>query len=160
MLLRTGCETAARELQGSRGHFPKMRLFTQRLVRAYVSFNKASERIHSALYAFGNCHRRKMARLFQRHDEFRTCCDLVQRAWGRRKIEVELLANPIDFSPLSRIEPVLIVGAWHSLKAVRLRDGLALHAHLGRRAQDIWGVFFWSCFRITARALRFSSRYS
>jgi hypothetical protein len=30
---------------------------------------------------------------------------------------------------------VLIVGAWHSLKTVRLRDGLALHAHLGRRAQ-------------------------
>jgi hypothetical protein len=39
MLLRTGCETAARELQGRLGHFPKMRLlFTQRLVRAYVSF--------------------------------------------------------------------------------------------------------------------------
>jgi hypothetical protein len=31
--------------------------------------------------------------------------------WGQRKIEVELLANPIDFSPVSRIEPVLIVGA-------------------------------------------------
>jgi hypothetical protein len=52
MLLRTGCETAARELQGRLRHFPKMRLFTQRLVRAYVSFDKASEQIHSVLYAF------------------------------------------------------------------------------------------------------------
>jgi hypothetical protein len=31
---------------------------------------------------------------------------------------VELLANLIDFSPLSCIEPVLIVGAWHSLKDI------------------------------------------
>src|SRR5258707_11440948 len=72
MLLRTGCETAARELQGRLGHFPKMRLrlFTQRLVRAYVSFDKASEQIHSVLYAFGHRHRRKVARLFQRHLRF------------------------------------------------------------------------------------------
>src|ERR1700747_772574 len=72
MLLGTGCETAARELQGRLGHFPKMRLrlFTQRLVRAYVSFDKASEQIHSVLYAFGHRHRRKVARLFQRHLRF------------------------------------------------------------------------------------------
>jgi hypothetical protein len=32
---------------------------------------------------------------------------------------VELLANLIDFSPLSCIEPVvLIVGAWHALKDI------------------------------------------
>jgi hypothetical protein len=31
---------------------------------------------------------------------------------------VELLANLIDFSPLSSIGPVLIVGAWHSLKDI------------------------------------------
>ena len=72
MLLGTGCETAARQVQGRLGHFPKMRLrlFTQRLVRAYVSFDKASEQIHSVLYAFGHRHRRKVARLFQRHLRF------------------------------------------------------------------------------------------
>jgi hypothetical protein len=72
MLLGTGCETAARELQGRLGHFPKLRLrpFTKRLVRAYVSFDKASEQIHSVLYAFGHRHRRKVARLFQRHLRF------------------------------------------------------------------------------------------
>src|SRR6266446_6185587 len=67
MLLGAGTESAARELQGRLGHFPKMRLFTQRLVRAYVSFDKASEQIHSVLYAFSHRHRRKVARLFQRH---------------------------------------------------------------------------------------------
>ena len=70
MLLGAGTESAARELQGRLGHFPKMRLFTQRLVRAYVSFDKASEQIHSVLYAFGHRHRRKVARLFQRHLRF------------------------------------------------------------------------------------------
>ena len=52
--LGAGTESAARELQGRLGHFPKMRLrlFTQLLVRAYVSFDKASEQIHSVLYAF------------------------------------------------------------------------------------------------------------
>jgi len=59
----------------------------------------------------------------------------VERAWGRRKIEVELLANLIDFSPLSCSEPVvLIVGGWHAFKhsqqekkASLLRDGVAPH---------------------------------
>jgi len=32
-LLRTGCESAAREFQGRLGDFPKIRLFTQRRVR-------------------------------------------------------------------------------------------------------------------------------
>ena len=72
MLLGTGCETAARELQGRLGHFPRMRLrlFTQRLVRAYVSFDKGSEQIHSVLYGFGHRDWRKVARLFQLHIRF------------------------------------------------------------------------------------------
>src|ERR1700748_3214385 len=70
MLLGAGTESAARELQGRLVHFPKMRLFTQRLVRAYVSFDKASEPIRSVLYAFGHRHPRKVARLFQRHLRF------------------------------------------------------------------------------------------
>src|ERR1700751_3517133 len=65
MLLGTGCETAARELQARLGHFPKMRLFTQRLVRAYVSFDKGSEHIHSVLYGFGHRDWRKVARLIR-----------------------------------------------------------------------------------------------
>jgi ribosomal protein S12 len=65
MLLRTGTESAARKLQGASSHFPKIRLFTQRLVRAYISFDKASEQIHSVLYAFGHRYGRKVARLFQ-----------------------------------------------------------------------------------------------
>ena len=82
MLLETGCETAARELQGRLGHFPKMRLrlFTQRLVRAYVSFDKASEQIHSVLYAFGHRHRRKVASLFQRHLRFSDIAPKILRS--------------------------------------------------------------------------------
>ena len=65
MLLGAGCESAARELQGGLDHFPKIRLFTQRLVRAHVSFDKGSEQIHSVLYGFGHRDWRKVARLFQ-----------------------------------------------------------------------------------------------
>ena len=70
MFLRKGCESAARELQGHVDHFPKIRLFTQRLVRAYVSFDKGSEQIHSVLYGFGHRDWRKVARLFQLHIRF------------------------------------------------------------------------------------------
>src|SRR6516164_7294903 len=65
-LLRTGCESAARELQRASSHSRKTRLFTQRLLRTRVSFDKAAEQLHSVLYAFGHRHRRKMARLLQR----------------------------------------------------------------------------------------------
>src|SRR6266403_3546937 len=70
MLLGTGCETAARELQGRLGHFPKMRLrlFTQRLVRAYVSFDKASEQIIAVGTPIAGCppHRSRRARFAHR----------------------------------------------------------------------------------------------
>jgi len=58
------------ELQGASSHFPKIRLFTQPLVRAYVSFDKASEQAHSVLYALGDCDRRQVARFFDRHLRF------------------------------------------------------------------------------------------
>jgi hypothetical protein len=51
MLLRAGTESTAREFQGRLSHSPKMRLFTQRMVRTYVSFDKGAEQIHSVLYA-------------------------------------------------------------------------------------------------------------
>src|SRR6516162_3053501 len=66
MLLGAGCKSPARELQGASSQFTKIRLFSQHLVRAYISFDKASEQTHSVLYDFGHRHRRKVARLFQR----------------------------------------------------------------------------------------------
>jgi len=67
MLVGTGGESAPGELQGASRHSPKIRLFTQPLFRTYVRFDKASEQLHSVLYAFGHRHRRKVARLLQRH---------------------------------------------------------------------------------------------
>ena len=67
MLVGTGCESAPGELQRASSHFPKIRLFTQPLLRTCVRFDKASEQIHSVLYAFGHSDRRKIARLFHRH---------------------------------------------------------------------------------------------
>ena len=43
MLLGAGYKSPARELQGASSQFTKIRLFSQRLVRAYISFDKASE---------------------------------------------------------------------------------------------------------------------
>jgi hypothetical protein len=48
----------------------EIRLFTQRLVRAYVSFDKGSEQIHSVLYGFGHRDWRKVATPFQLHIRF------------------------------------------------------------------------------------------
>ena len=99
MLLGAGTESAARELQGRLGHFPKMRLFTQRLVRAYVSFDKASEQIHSVLYAFGHRHRRKVARLFQRHLRFTDIAPKILRS------------QMFDLAPVDDIQ-IRILGVW------------------------------------------------
>src|SRR6516164_8930149 len=79
-LLRTGCESAARKLQGRLGDFPKIRLFTQPLVRAYVSFDKASEQLHSVLYAFSHRHHRKVAWLLQRHLRFTDIAPKILRS--------------------------------------------------------------------------------
>jgi hypothetical protein len=70
MLLGTGCESAARKLQSGPSHCSKIRLFAQTLARVYVSFDKASEQLYSVLYAFSHRHRRKLARLLQRHLRF------------------------------------------------------------------------------------------
>jgi hypothetical protein len=56
-LPRTGCESVARELQGASSHAAKIHLFTQPLLRVYVSFNKRAEQSHSVFYAFGDCNR-------------------------------------------------------------------------------------------------------
>ena len=70
MLLGTGCESAARELQGRLGHFPKIRLFIQLLFGTYIRFDKAAKQAHSVLYGFGHRDWRKVARLFQLHIRF------------------------------------------------------------------------------------------
>jgi len=79
-LLRTGCESAARELQSAPSDCSKIRLLTQPLVRAYVSFDKASEQLHSVLYAFGHRHRGKVARLLQRHLRFTDIAPKILRS--------------------------------------------------------------------------------
>jgi hypothetical protein len=48
-------------------------------------------------------------------DELRTHCDPVHGIWWRRKIEVKLLANPVDFVAPPYIQPVLIIGLSHYL---------------------------------------------
>ena len=80
MLTRTGCESAARKLQGRFGDCSKIRLFTQPLDGAYGSFDKASEQLHSVLYAFGHRHRRKLARLLQRHLRFTDIAPKILRS--------------------------------------------------------------------------------
>jgi|SRR6516165_1658712 len=79
-LLRTGCESAARELQSAPSDCSKIRLLTQPLVRAYASFDKASEQLHSVLYAFGHRHRGKVARLLQRHLRFTDIAPKILRS--------------------------------------------------------------------------------
>ena len=80
MLTRTGCESAARELQGASNHFFEIRLFTQPRARACVSFDKATEQTYPIFYAFGHRHRRKVARLFQRHLRFTAIAPKILRS--------------------------------------------------------------------------------
>src|SRR6516165_6076410 len=79
-LLGTGGESAPGELQRTPSHSRKIRLFTQPRARAYVSFDKASEQLHSVLYAFGHRHRRKVTRLLQRHIRFTDIAPKILRS--------------------------------------------------------------------------------
>src|ERR1700741_5503463 len=89
-LVGTGCETAARELQGRLGNFSKSGVFSQRLVRAYVSFEKGPQQIHSILYPFGHCDCRKVPRLFQRHLRF---ADIAPKILNSQIWDLE----PVDY---------------------------------------------------------------
>src|SRR4029077_18813902 len=146
MLLGTGCETAARELQGRLGHFPKWRLrpFTKRLVRAYVSFDKASEQIHSVLYAFGHRHRRKVARLFQRHLSFtdRAPKNLPAKCWISR------------LSTISRSEYSQSNCSMKSVRETNFGPVVISSKELGGGARLKWN--FWPIGSISRRCLALS----